>query len=134
MAKQSGLGWTTFSVDDAAGMPVAMKNDITNLQLATPRGVQDTTGIDKFAMERLLLLADASYTLNGVFNTALSHTALKTVPSSTSPARTITNVISSQTLAMECLITDYNLTRGADGALTWSAPAVLADGTVPAWS
>jgi hypothetical protein len=30
--------------------------------MATPRGVQDITGVDKSANERLLLLADASVT------------------------------------------------------------------------
>lgn len=135
MAKQSGLGWTTFSVDDAAGSAQPIKNDITNVQFASPRGVQDVTGIDKSAMERLLLLADLSYTLNGVFNPSAnqSHAVFKTVPS-TSVLRTVTNVIAAQTLAVECLFTDYNLTRGADGSFTWSAPGVLADGNVPAWS
>lgn len=135
MAKQSGLGWTTFSVDDSAGTPRAIKNDITNLQFATPRGVQDSTGIDKFANERILLLADLSYTLNGVFNPTASnsHTVFSTVPTG-STARTVSNVISAQTLASECLFTDYNLTRAADGSLVWSAPGVLADGTVPTWA
>ncbi len=135
MAKMSGLAWPTFSVDDSSGTPRDIRNDITNFQLATPRGVQDVTGIDKSAMERLLLLADASLTLNGVFNptTNMSHSVLKTVPS-TSVLRTVSTAIASQTLAMEMLLSDYNLTRGADGAFTWTAPGVLADGTVPAWS
>ncbi len=135
MAKESGLGWTTLSVDDSAGSPQAIKNDITNLAISTPRAVQDVTGIDKSAFERLLLLADASYTLNGVFNDAAgaSHVVFKTVPS-TSVARTTTAAVSGQTLAPELLYTDYQLTRADDGALTWSAPGVLADGTVPTWS
>jgi hypothetical protein len=135
MAKESGLGWTTLSVDDSAGSPQAIKNDITNLAIATPRAVQDVTGIDKSAMERLLLLADASFTLNGVFNDAAgaSHVVFKTVPS-TSVARTTTATISGQTLAPELLYTDYQLNRADSGELTWSAPGVLADGVVPAWS
>jgi hypothetical protein len=133
MAKQSGLGWTTLSVDDSSGTPVVIKNDVTNFQFATPRGVQDVTGVDKSAMERLLLLADFSITLNGVFNTATSHSAFKTVPS-TSVNRTVTLTISSQTLANECLFSDYSLTRGQDGSLVWTAPGVLADGTVPTWA
>jgi hypothetical protein len=86
-------------------------------------------------MERLLLLADCSYNLNGVFNPSatFSHAVFKTVPS-TSVARTVTNVISGQTLATELLFTDYSLTRADSGALTWTAPGVLADGTVPTWS
>lgn len=136
MAKESGLGWTTLSVDNSSGTPVAIKNDITNLAIATPRAVQDVTGIDKSAFERLLLLADASFTLNGVYNddaSTGSHTVFKTVPS-TSVARTTTATVSGQTLAPELLYTDYALTRADDGALTWSTPGVLSDGTVPAWS
>lgn len=133
MSKSSGLGWTTFSLDDSSGTPVAIKNDVTDFQFATPRAVQDITGIDKSAMERLLLLADFSCTANGVFNTATSHGALKTVPS-TSVTRTLSLAISSQTLANEVLVTDYTLNRGADGSLKWSAPMALADGTVPTWS
>lgn len=135
MAKESGLGWTTCSVDDASGSPQAIKNDITNLQFATPRAVQDVTGIDKSAMERLLLLADFSVTLNGVFNDAanMSHAVFKTVPS-TSVARTVTLTVSGQTLANECLFTDYPLTRADSGELTFAVPGVLSDGTVPTWS
>jgi hypothetical protein len=135
MAKETGLGWTSLSVDDSGGTPRDIRNDITNFEFATPREVQNTTGIDKSAMERLLLLADCSYTLNGVFNDAANqaHTVLRTVPS-TSVARTFTNVISGQTLATEMVVTDYSLTRGDDGSLTWSAPASLADGTVPTWA
>jgi hypothetical protein len=137
MAKESGLGWTTLSVDDSAGSAQAIKNDVTNFQFATPRGVQDVTGVDKSAMERLLLLADFSVTLNGVFNDAAgaSHAVFKTVPS-TSVNRTVALSVSGQSFSPspECLFTDYSLTRGQDGSLTWTAPGVLADGAVPTWS
>jgi hypothetical protein len=135
MAKESGIGWSTLSVDDSSGTARDIRNDITNFQFAMPRAVQDVTGVDKSAIERLLLLADFSITLNGVFNDAAnaSHSVFKTVPS-TSVARTVSLGVSGQTLANECLFTDYNLTRGQDGALTWSAPGVLSDGTVPTWS
>lgn len=135
MAKESGLAWTTLSVDDSTPTARDIRNDITNFEFATPRAVQDVTGIDKSAMERLLLLADFSITMNGVFNDAanLSHSVFKTV-ASTSVVRTISITVSGQSLNNECLVTDYALTRGDDGALTWSAPAVLADGTVPTWS
>lgn len=135
MAKESGLGWTTCSVDDASGTPNDVRNDCTNLEFATPRAVQEVTGIDKSAIERLLLLADMSLTLNGVFNDAAgkSHATFKTVPS-TSVARTTTLTVSGQTLAGELLFTDYPLTRSDSGELTWQVPGVLADGTVPVWS
>ena len=136
MAKQSGLGVTTLSVDDSGGTVRAIVNDFTNFEIATPRGVQETTGVDKSAMERILLLADASITLNGPFNptaTTSSHAVFKTVPSS-SVARAVTLTHASQTLAGEYLFTDYALTRAVSGELTWAAPGVLADGTVPTWA
>lgn len=135
MAKETGLGWTTASVDDSGGSARAIKNDFTNIQFSTPRGVQDVTGIDKSAMERLLLLADFSFTGNGVFNDASNqaHDVFKTVPS-TSVARTVTLTVSGQTLANETLFTDYQLNRAQGGELTFTAPGVLSDGTVPTWA
>ncbi|MEV7470273.1 hypothetical protein AB0O20_27770 [Streptomyces kronopolitis] len=135
MAKESGLGWTTCSVDDAAGTLRDIKNDVTNLQFATPRAVQDVTGIDKSAMERLLLLADFSITLNTVFNDAANrvHDVFKTVPSTSVP-RTTTLAVSGQTLTNEVLYTDYPLSRSDSGELTAALPGVLADGTVPTWT
>jgi hypothetical protein len=135
MAKSSGLGQTTLSVDDSAGTARAIKNDITNWQMATPRGVQEITGVDKSAVERLLLLADGSVTLNGVFNATAnqSHDVFKTVPS-TSVLRTVTQTVNGVTLAMEMLPTDYQLTRSDSGELTFSVPLSLADGTVPTWA
>ena len=135
MAKETGLGWTAATVDDSSASPQTIINDFTDISFSTPRGVQDVTGIDKSAMERLLLLADASVDFNGVFNDATdqSHDVFKTVPS-TSVARTVTLTVSGQTLAGEYLFTDYALTRAGDGSLTFSAPGVLADGTVPTWA
>lgn len=134
--KETGLGWTTLSVDDGAGSLKDIRNDVNNFQFSTPRAVQDVTGVDKSAFERLLLLADFSITLNGVGfddQTSQSHTTFKTVPS-TSVLRTVSLGVSGQTLSNECLFTDYGITRGGDGAMTWTAPGVLADGTVPTWS
>jgi hypothetical protein len=133
MAKQSGLGWTTLSVDNAGGTPVDIRNDITNLSFATPRAVQDITGIDKSANERLLLLADATITLDTVFNATGAHTVFSTV-SSTSVARTTSIGVGGKTLAMEMLYTDYPLQRSNTGELTASVPGSLADGTVPTWA
>jgi hypothetical protein len=135
MAKASGLGVTTLSVDDSTGTAQDIRNDVTNFQFSTPRAVQDVTGVDKSAIERLLLLADFSITLNGVYNNAAgkSHAVFKTVPS-TSVLRTVSITVNTTSLPNECLFTDYALTRAASGELTWSAPGVLADGTVPTWA
>ena len=135
MAKETGLAITTLSVDDSAGVARDIRNDLTEFDFATPREEQDVTGIDKSARERLLLLADFSITLTGVFNDAanLSHAVLRTVPSS-SVARTVSINISGQTLPNETFFTDYRLRRPVSGELTFEAPGVLSDGVVPTWA
>lgn len=135
MAKEAGTGWTTSEVDDSGGTARDIKNDITNLSWSMPRSIQDTTGLDKSARETLLLLADFSITMDGVFNDAsnASHDVFKTVASA-SVVRTVNNVISAQTLAVECNITDYAMTRSTGGEFTWQAPGVLQDGTAPTWA
>ena len=134
MAKEGGFPFAV-SVDDGAAALQVISSDVTNFAFATPRGVQDVTGVDKSAIERLPLLADFSVTLNGVFNDAanMSHAVLKTV-SSTSTVRTVTLAVSGQTLTNECVFSDYSLTRAQDGSLVWTAPGVLANGAVPTWS
>jgi len=132
MAKESGLGWTTFSVDNSAGVLKALVNDITDASWQTPRAVQDVTGLDKSAIERLHLLADFSCEMNGVFDDAtdFAHDVFKSLAN----ARTLTIVVSGQTLSNEVLLTDYAMTRADSGELTWKVPAVLQNGTVPAWT
>lgn len=134
MAKESGLGMTV-AVDDSSAVAKTISNDITNIDFATPRGVQDVTGLNSSAMERILLLADFSVNITGVFNDAtdFSHDVFSTVPSS-SVARTVTITHSAQVLAGELLFSDYALTRAASGELTYTAPGVLSDGSVPTWA
>lgn len=133
MAKSSGLAWTTLNVDDSGGTPVDVRNDTTNFSFATPRAVQDVTGVDKSAFERLLLLADFTGQLNCVFNVSVGHDVFKTI-SSSSVSRTITLGIAGVSLANECLLTDYQFARGQDGALTTTVPFVLSNGTAPTWA
>lgn len=135
MAKEPGFPFAII-IDDSGGVARTISNDINSFNFATPRGVQDITGVDKSAIERQLLLADMSVTLNlAAFNDAanMSHAVFKTV-SSSSVARTSSLALSGQTLAAELLYTDYQLSRGADGSITSSVPGVLADGTVPTWT
>lgn len=135
MAKVTGLAWTTLSVDDASNAQQDIRNDITQLQFATPRAVQDVTGIDKSAVERLLLLADFTINMQGVYNPATNreHDVFKTI-SSTSVNRLITNVQNGKTLSPTCVLTDYQLNRSNTGELTWTVPGSLANGVVPTWS
>jgi len=131
VAKESGLG-ATLNVDDSAGTARDISNDVRDVTIATPRGVQVTTGLDVSAEERLLLLADGSVDLTGVFNDAAN--AGHDVFSVLDNVRTVSFALSGQTLAMEMLATDYNLTRSSSGEFTYRVPMVLADGTVPTWA
>ena len=134
--KQTGLGWTTLDIDDAAGNARDLRNDVNSFQFATPLAVQDVTGIDLYAFERLALLADMSITLNGAAlnpDSNKSHDVLANVTDRRTP-RDTSIVIGGQTLAANILFTDYSLNRGSDGSLPWTSPGVLANGVVPAWS
>jgi hypothetical protein len=132
MAKESGLGVSTFSWDDSGGTLRALVNDFTTFNFDTPRAVQDITGLDKNAMERLHLLADFSISGTTVFNDAANaeHDVFKNLANT----RTVTVVHSGQTLTNECLITSASLTRAASGELTRQVSAALQSGTVPVWS
>jgi len=134
--KISGLGGSV-SVTDASSSAQTITDDITNWTLSTPRAVQDVTGVGKSANERLLLLADASLTLNGVFDDAsnMSHAVFSTIPS-TSVTRAVVLIPTSDNpqITINALLTDYQLTRAATGELTFQVPGSLADGTVPTWA
>lgn len=134
--KVTGLAWTTLSVADSGSTLRDIRNAFTNLTFATPRGVQDVTGIDKSAIERLLLLADFSITLNGVFDTSANgaHAVFSTVPS-TSVNRAVNITTNGKNLDLTgVLFTDYTITRNNTGELLFAAPGVNADGAVPTWS
>ena len=136
MAKGSGLG-DCLSVDYSGGSARDISNDVTSATFDNGQELQVVTGIDKSAQERLILLGDGNVTINGVFNAASnkSHDVFK-VQSGT---RTVTycvggNSSSNPKLEMEMLVGSYNLERGSDGALTWTATLALQSGTVPTWS
>ena len=140
MAKTSGLGGAIL-VQDAGGTARNITNDNTNYTFTVPRATQDVTGVDKFANERILLLADYTVTLNGVWNSAtvnMSHDVFKTV-SSTNVVRSVEiDPIGATTglpsLVVNCILTDYQITRANTGELTWQVPGSLADGNVPTWT
>lgn len=133
MAKSSGLGWTNCNIDDASGTPRDLRNDFTNLEFSTPYNVWEITGIDKSAMERLLLLADCTGTLNSIFNPSANR--MHAVFSGDMRViRTIGNTVNGVTLNIEGLFTDYQLTRAATGEFTGTHPYSLADGTTPTWT
>jgi hypothetical protein len=138
VAKISGLG-AKITLADAGTTVRTISNDITDFSIATPIAMQDTTGVDKSAHERLALLVDLTCQLKGVFNSAanMSHAVLSTA--TTSPTVRALAVYptsngSTPTLPANVLIGSYDIARGAGGELTFSSDLSLADGGVPTWA
>jgi len=138
MSKISGLG-ATIDVADSGGTSRTISNDCTDFSLATPVALQDITGVDKSAHERLALLRDLTAQLKGIFNAAanMSHAVLSTA--TTSPNERAVSVYptssgSSPVLTFNALIGSYDVARAADGALTWQSDLSLMDGSVPTWA
>lgn len=136
--KTSGLG-AQVQVADSGAVARDISNDITDFTLATPVAMQDDTGVDKSAHERLPLLRDMTAQLKGVFNSAanMSHAVLSTI--TTTPTQRATTVYptsnhSTPVLTANLLYSSYDIARGADGALTWSSDGSLADGAIPSWA
>jgi len=133
MAKVTGRP-VTVTVDDVLGTPTDITNDVTSVTFATPQGTQDVTGLDKTAIERMLLLADCTVTLGGVFNSALSHAVLATTCVSSVARTTAIALAGPVTLTAELIFADYTVSRPGDGSLSWSATGSLSSGTAAAWT
>lgn len=159
MAKESGLGWeiaarsrqmdvteatafqaspTLFTDPESAIGTLTeqdIKGDVGNVTFTTPRNPGDVTGLDKYAMEKLLLLADYTSDWSGFFNDATNraHLLLRTVPSDQRPRMEVLSV-SGNVMRNIVIVTDYSITRGADGSLNWSSPGMLASGHPPVWA
>ena len=136
MAKQTGLG-DYLAVDDSGGTARDISNDIGDYGINISQELIDTTGLDKSARERITGMSDSDVSINGFFNPASnkSHDVFKTrTGTRTFDLRVGGNTSSNPKLAMEMQVASYNISRGADGSLTWTAGLNLSDGTVPAWT
>lgn len=138
MAKTSGLG-AAITVADSGGTNRTISNDVTDFTLAMPVALQDITGVDKSAHEKLPLLRDLNESLKGIFNAAanMSHAVFSTI--TTTPTNRATSVYptsngSTPVLTANLLYKTYNVARAAAGELTWQADGDLADGAVPTWA
>ena len=136
MAKQTGLG-DYLAVDDSGGTARDISNDVGDYGINIAQELIDTTGLDKSARERITGMSDSDVTITGFFNAASnkSHDVFKTrTGTRTFDLRIGGNSSSNPKLAMEMQVASYNITRGSDGSLGFTAGMNLADGTVPAWT
>ena len=134
MAKSSGIGMTV-TIDDADGTGRAITNDITSITFSTPRGVQDVTGLNSTALERLLLLIDFNCTVTAVFNPAANPSMFGVFSTpADNDTRTVVIVVGGKTMTAECHMTDVSWSRNADGSFTAQATFVQSSTTAPAWT
>ena len=134
MTKASGMGMT-ISIEDADGTARAIGNDIVSATFNTTRGVQDITGLNKSAMERLLLLNDFNLNVTAVWNpgaTPSMHAVFSTPADN--DTREVIIVVGGKTLTAECVMTDVAWSRPSDGSFGATATFLLADGAAAVWS
>ena len=135
MSIESRLGWSNWTVDDAAGTARELVSLLTQASISTSVAQQDTTTFNLSAMARLPLLADLQDQTTFLFDddANLSFDVLSTVGPTSGP-RTHTRVHSGQTLASESNLSSVNWSGTQAGELTASATSVLANGAVPTWA
>lgn len=119
MSKTSGMGARFF----VAG--VDLSGDVGSLQsIASPVSLQDATGVDKEAMERIKLLRDGTMSFTAFWNPTGAHPVLAELPTADRPVmyahRSATGAPAAAIVAKQI---GYDPTRNADGSLTATVEA-----------
>ncbi len=109
-----------------------ISNDVLSFSFDTPYGVQEITGLDKSAVERLLLRADCTGSFAFAFNVdaTRSHATLKTPGSKTF----VILFGGAATATFTALTTNYGLAVAEDGSILGNANWALSSGTAVAWT
>ena len=135
MAIQTGLG-DYIAVDDSGGSARDISDNVQSYEIGNSQNLLDSTTVSKSALQRLIALGDLQVTINGMFDAASnkSHDVFKTKSGTrTFELRIGGNSSSNPQLTAEMLVADYNLSRGTDWALNFTASLMLQSGTVPTW-
>jgi hypothetical protein len=121
MAKSSGLGANCY----VGGFDLS--GDVGSLQnISTPRAVQDVTGINKSAMERIYLTRDGAMAYSTFFNpsAAQSHPVLSALPTTDQPVTYVHRpTIGQPAASMVGKQINYDGTRNTDGSLGFTIQA-----------
>ena len=135
MAKISGLP-VTLTVQDSGLVARDISNDVTDLDIDLPFATLDDTGLDKSAHERLALLADTKMAAKGVHNNASNRIHPVLSVGQTTPRQVVCTFPggAGSVITFTGLISDYKLTRAANGSLIPSFTLELSNGTVGAWT
>ncbi|MGH3381364.1 MAG: hypothetical protein ACRDP6_42195 [Actinoallomurus sp.] len=118
MAKQSGLGDNLYVAGNN------LSGDVGSVTLSSPQGVQEVTGIDVSAMERIGLGRDGSINWASFFNPTRAHPVLSALPTSDVALTYCRGTTLGNPAA--CMIAkqiNYDGTRADDGAFTFALQA-----------
>lgn len=131
MSKKSGLGNRLYVAGyDISGDVGAVSN------IATPRGVQENTGINKSATERLLLKVDAALDFDTWFNDATGelHDALSGLPTADVLAIFAQGTTRGDVgFGLTAKQLNYDWSRAEDGGLAGSTNLQQSGGERPIW-
>jgi hypothetical protein len=134
VAKQTGITGTV-TIGDANGVSQTFSGNVQTFNINQSRAQIDVTGIDKQFMERLPGLGDYSIDLSGVYDGAGTATAIQTFASMGTALRAFTIAVGPVGTAVgTAALATFNVSRGGDGALSWTATLNCANGTAMAWS
>jgi hypothetical protein len=134
VAKQTGITGTV-TIGDANGVSQTFSGNVQTFDIQQSRAQIDVTGIDKSFMERLPGLGDYSINLAGVYDGAGTATAIQTFASMGTALRAFTIVVGPVGTAVgTAALASFNVARGGDGALNWTASLNCANGTAMAWT
>lgn len=118
MAKESGLGARLYVTG------VDLSGDVPSVQISAPRGTKDTTGINKEAFERILLLKDGAIGYAAHWNPTGAHVVLSALPTTDQPVTYVHRATIGQPAAnIVAKQLNYDGTRAADGGLDFAVQA-----------
>ena len=131
MAKKSGIGQQFYL------QGVDMSGDVGSLSsIATPRGIQVVTGIDRDAFERILTQTDGAISFSAFLNDVAggTHLTLGALPITDVHIMYMTGeTLGDPTFCMVGKQVNYDPTRAADGSLTIAVDAKLSAGEPAEW-
>lgn len=136
MAKISGLSMA-MTLQDSGAVARTISNDVGDLTSTISFGMQDDTGIDKSAIERLALLLDWKLSVKGFHNNTATTGIHPVVSTGQTTARQTVITFpggAGATLTATGLIDSYAITRAQSAALTNTFNMSLSNGTAAAWS
>ena len=135
MAKQTGLG-DYLAVDDSGGTARDISDNVVSYDANLVQNLIEATSLSKSTVERIPGINDGTFPISGVadFASNKSHDVFKTRTGvRTFDLRIGGNTSSNPRLQVECRVASYNLSRGADGALNWTAELMVSDGAAIAY-